>query len=439
MLSLSKKQIAVVALIVALSFVSGWYFGTGRVSSGGATASLVPVENCQGSSCSPDKFFFLSNVFNTDKSKPQNVDFSPFWKTWQILNDRFVNGTAAINSTSTKKATEQERVWGAISGMVSSLGDPYTVFMPPVEKTRFEEDIRGNFSGVGMEIGMKDGVPTVIAPLPDSPAKKAGILSGDKVLKVDGATTMDVPLDEVIRRIRGKEGTAVILNLLHEKERDPVDIRVVRAVINIPTLDQKTIAGKSDTDKVYVISLYNFSAQSSDLFRNAIQAFSRTGGNKLVLDLRGNPGGYLDAAVDMASWFLPQGKVVVQESYGTGKVTRIYSSSGYDIFKGKKLKMVVLVDRGSASASEILAGARAEHGVAKLIGEKTFGKGSVQELVPITENSSLKITIARWLTPAGKSISQNGLDPEILVKNAASSTPQNDIIMNQALKYLRGY
>jgi carboxyl-terminal processing protease len=435
----STKIIAIVIFIASLSFIGGWYAGTRRATSGGPVASLVPLTDCHGSSCTPDKFFLLSNIFNSDTGKPSAVDFSPFWKTWQILNERYVNGTAAINSTTTKKATEQDRVWGAIGGMVNSLGDPYTVFMPPAEKSRFEEDIRGNFSGVGMEIGMKDGVPTVIAPLPDTPAKKAGIKSGDRVLKVNGVSTQGVPLDEVINKIRGREGTAVTLNILHDKETKPGDIRVIRAVINIPTLDQKTISGRTEADKIYVISLYNFSAQSADLFRNAIQTFARTGGNKLILDLRGNPGGYLDAAVDMASWFLPAGRVIVRESYGTDKPEKNYVSSGYDLFKNKKLKMAILVDRGSASASEILAGALSEYGVGKLVGEKTFGKGSVQELVPITENSSLKVTIARWLTPKGRSISQNGLDPEYSVKipDSASSTPSKDLVLDRAVELLK--
>ncbi len=434
--------VALMVLSVSVSFLSGWYLGGHQaVKMDNTYASLVNVAPCAGATCTPDKFFLLSNVFNTEKGKVQNVDFSPFWLTWQTLNERYVNGTAAINSTSTKKATDQDRVWGAISGMVASLGDPYTVFMPPQEKTKFEEDIRGNFSGVGMEIGSKDNIPTVIAPLPNSPAKKAGIVAGDKVLKIDGLSTLNLTLEAAIDKIRGPEGTSVTLTILHEKDKEPVDIKVTRAVITIPTIDTKIVNGKNSNDKIFVINLYNFSAQSAELFRKAIGEFTKSGSNKLILDLRGNPGGYLDAAVDMASWFLPAGKAVVRESSGIDKAERVYRSAGYDIFKNKNLNMVVLVDKGSASASEILAGALSEYGVAKLVGEKTFGKGSVQELIPITEDSSLKVTIARWLTPKGKSLSQNGLDPDYVVKlptlTATTTLPIKDTQFDKAVELLK--
>jgi len=439
----SKTLIVIsLVLVVGSSFASGWYFGGHQaVKMNNTYASLVNVSDCQGITCTPDKFFLLPNLFNADKGKSQNVDFSPFWKTWQVLNENYVNGTAAINSTTTKIATDQDRVWGAISGMVDSLGDPYTVFMPPVEKTKFEEDIRGNFSGVGMEVGYKDGVPTVISPLPNSPAKKAGILAGDKILKIDGVSTVNLTLDEAINKIRGKEGTKVTLTVLHDKDKESVDITIVRAIIIIPTIDTKIVNGKTASDKIFVINLYNFSAQSADLFRTAIGEFAKSGSNKLILDLRGNPGGYLDAAVDMASWFLPEGKAVVRESSGVNKGERVYRSAGYDIFKNKNLKMVILIDKGSASASEILAGALSEYGIAKLVGEKSFGKGSVQELIPITDDSSLKVTIARWLTPKGKSLSQNGLDPDYIVKSlvvtAISTIPAKDTQFDKAVELLK--
>jgi len=430
------------ALSLVLAFSSGWYLGGQHNRLTETYASLGGVSDCQGSSCSiGSSYFLLSNIINAEKGKTANVDFAPFWKTWQILNQRYVNGTAAINSTSTKKVTDQDRVWGAISGMVSSLGDPYTVFMPPKEKTRFEEDIRGNFSGVGMEVGMKDGVPTVISPLSNSPAKKAGILAGDKVLKIDGVSVSELVLDEVINKIRGPEGTVVTLTILHDKAKDPKDIKITRAVITIPTIDTKIVTGRSANDKIFVINLYNFSAQSADLFRDAINQFVKSGSHKLILDLRGNPGGYLDAAVDMASWFLPAGKAVVRETTGQNQAEKVYRSVGYDTLNNKNLKMVVLVDKGSASASEILAGALSEYGVAKLVGEKTFGKGSVQELVAITEDSSLKVTIARWLTPKGKSLSQNGLDPDIVVKmpemSSTSTIPAKDLQFEKAVEILR--
>lgn len=354
--------------------------------------------------------------------QPDTVDFSPFWQAWSLLNEKYVADNG--NSSTTKKTTNQDRVWGAISGMTEALGDPYTVFMPPEKKKKFEEEISGNFSGVGMEIGIKDSVLTVISPLPNSPAKNAGILAGDKILKIDNTLTSNLSSDEAVNLIRGKEGTTVHLTLVRGKDK-PFELTITRAVITIPTIDTKKL-----DNGVYVIRLYNFSAVSPDLFRDALKQFTEAKTDKLIIDLRGNPGGFLDAAVDMASWFLPAGKPVVIEKHGGKAEDKIYRSRGYDIFNDK-LKMVILVDKGSASASEILAGALSEYGKAKLVGEKTFGKGSVQELVPVTSDSSLKITIAKWYTPKGHSISLNGLKPDVEVSITADDIkagkdPQQD-------------
>lgn len=331
------------------------------------------------------------------------VDFSPFWKTWSILNERFVQA-----STTAATSTDQEKVWGAIEGLTAAFGDPYTVFLPPEEKSLFEDDIRGTFGGVGMEIGIKDNVLTVIAPLPNTPATRAGIRAGDKIIKINDTLTADLPTDEGVKRIRGEVGTAVRLTLIRG-DSAPFEIEVVREVINVPIINTKLLP-----NKVFVITLYNFSAPSTNAFRQAVREFVNAKTDKLVIDLRNNPGGYLEAAVDMASWFLPQGKVVVVEDrrgHGEGQV---YRSKGYNIFNDK-LKMVILVNRGSASAAEILAGALSEYGQGILVGEKTFGKGSVQEVISITSDTSLKITIARWLTPNGVSLSAGGLVPSVKV------------------------
>ncbi len=196
---------------------------------------------------------------------------------------------------------------------------------------------------------------------------------------------------------------------MREGESEPKEITVVRDVIEIPTLDTE-----NRTDGIFVIKLYNFYEKSPLFFQKALTEFANSGKSKLILDLRGNPGGYLDAAVDMASWFLPTGKTIVSEDFGTTVSGRIHRSKGYDIFSDE-LQMVVLVDGGSASASEILAGALSEHGVAKLVGTQTYGKGSVQEVVKVTKDTSLKITVAKWLTPKGVSISEKGLTPDYVI------------------------
>lgn len=344
-------------------------------------------------------------IDNMTEGEPLNVDFAPFWKVWNLLNEKYVPA-----STTSKTTNNQEKVWGAIQGLTNSLDDPYTVFFPPVESELFASDIRGNFEGVGMEIVAKDGAITVVAPLKDSPAAKAGIMAGDRIIKIDDKETSSISTEEAVQLIRGPKGTRVTLTIFRNGIKEPFETKVMRDVIDVPTINTKELPGG-----IFVIELYNFSAQSPNLFRTALREFIISGNDKLILDLRGNPGGYLEAAIDMASWFLPSSKVVVREDFGPSQEEKVYRSKGYDIFN-ESLKFVILVDGGSASASEILAGALSEQGRAILVGDKTFGKGSVQELIDITQNTSLKVTIARWLTPNGVSISKNGITPEHLVK-----------------------
>ncbi len=329
------------------------------------------------------------------------ADFSSFWKAWNLINEKSIYA---------KKVTDQDRVWGAIQGLASSLGDPYTVFFPPEENKLFNEEIQGSFSGIGAEIGIKDKVLTVVAPLKGSPAMAAGIKSGDKILKIDKIETNDMTVDKAINLIRGTKGTVVTLTILRAGERTTREIKITRDNIQIPTIDSEL-----RKDNIFVIKFYSFSQNSAELFRQALNEFIKSGSHKLILDLRGNPGGYLNSAVDIGSWFIDQGKIIVSEDFGSNRKPIIYRSHGPRLFNKESLDFVILVDGGSASASEILSGALREHGVATLIGEKTFGKGSVQELLPVTEDTSLKVTVAKWLTPNGVSISEKGLDPDILV------------------------
>ncbi len=350
-----------------------------------------------------------TGVENIAAGKPADVDFSPFWQAWNLIDEKYVSA-----STTAKTTSNQDKVWGAIQGLSSSLGDPYTVFFPPAESKLFESDIRGNFEGLGMEIVAQDGAITVIAPLKGSPAARAGILAGDRIIKINGQETTKLSTENAVGIIRGPKGTRVSLTIFRNGAKEPFAVEVARDVINIPTINTKTLPGG-----IFLIELYSFSAQAPNLFRAALREFILSGDHKLILDLRGNPGGYLEAAIDMASWFLPPSKVIVREDFGSTREGKVYRSKGYDIFNDN-LKFVILVDRGSASASEILAGALAEHGRAVLVGDKTFGKGSVQELVNITPETSLKITVARWLTPNGLSISQDGIEPEFGVKYTLS-------------------
>ncbi len=392
------------------------------------------------------EIYKVTSLENKEDMKPATVDFSPFWKTWNALNEKYV--PTKISTTSEEIVSgNQEKVWGAIQGLAASLRDPYTVFFPPEENKMFESEISGIFEGVGMEIGIKENTLTVVAPLKGTPAEKAGIQTGDKILKIDDTFTDGMSTDIAVRKIRGKQGTSVKLLVSRKSKNAPFEISIVRGVINIPVIDTevKLSDGKSSPDKtvglnengVFIIKLYSFTSQSPNLFREALREFILSGSDKLVLDLRGNPGGYLEAAVDMASWFLETGKPVVKEEYAKDDV-RIYRSKGYNVFN-KNLKMVILVDGGSASASEILAGALREYGIAQLVGTKTFGKGSVQELVSITPETSLKLTVARWLTPSDKNISEEGLVPDFVVERTQEDlTAKRDPQLVKAIDILLG-
>ncbi|MCX6739137.1 MAG: S41 family peptidase [Candidatus Parcubacteria bacterium] len=348
----------------------------------------------------------VAEISNKDPKNLVLADFSTFWQAWDVLNEKYIYSASTTN---------QQKVYGAIQGLAASYNDPYTFFMPPSEASVFAGDIAGSFEGVGMEIGTRQKVLTVVSPLKGSPAKKAGVLSGDKILKIDDKVSVEMSPEEAVKLIRGKGGSTVKLTLLREDSKEPIVISVVRGNIEVPTIETE-----ARPDGIFVIRLFSFTETSPTLFRNALREFvafadNNPDHNKLLLDLRGNPGGYLDAAVDMASWFLPAGSLVVKEDYGDKGPGLSHRSRGYDIFTDN-LRFVILVDGGSASASEIFAGALSEHGKAKLVGSKTFGKGCVQELVPLPGNTFLKVTVAEWLTPKGNSISDNGIMPQYEVK-----------------------
>ncbi|MBI4079839.1 S41 family peptidase [Candidatus Kaiserbacteria bacterium] len=365
---------------------------------------------------------------------PENVDFSPVWKAWRVIDEKFVPAAVATTTkvASTTEEANQERVWGMIQGLAESLGDPYTFFLPPKENEIFSEDISGEFTGVGMEIAVRDKVLTVVSPLKGTPAERAGIKSGDKVLEIDGVDTDGMDIANAVSRIRGPKGSVVTLLVMREGFTEPREFKITRAVINIPTIVTET------RDDVFVVEMRSFTASSPELFRRALREFVESRRGRLILDMRGNPGGYLDASVDMASWFLPSGRIVVTEDYAGHADNVVHRSRGYDVFN-ENLRMVILVDRGSASASEILAGALRHYGIATMVGERTFGKGSVQELVEITSDTSLKLTVARWLGPDGEQIPLDGLKPDIEVKLTDKDREEDkDPQLDAALQVVRG-
>lgn len=410
---LRKLGLLVGALfIIALIFIAGLYIGINLPSE----SKLVGILNMKPAT-----------------PLPSEVDFAPFWQAWNVTENKFVG----IN-----KIKRQDMVYGAISGLLKSLNDPYTVFFPPDENKEFQSSIKGSFEGVGMEIGLRKNIITVIAPLKGTPAEHAGILAGDKIIRIGATSTQDYSVEDAVRQIRGPQGTKVKLTILRNGDDEPRVIEIVRDVINIPIVntDKSQLVGEGEKklqipNDIFVLQLNSFSENSPEKFRSALREMAQGGQQKLILDLRNNPGGYLEAAVQIASWFLPEDKVVVQEDYGNGD-KRAHRSYGNNIFNN--LPMVILVNQGSASASEILAGALQDYGIAKLVGEKTFGKGSVQEVVPLTENTALKVTVAKWLTPKDRIIAEIGLSPDYEVKATAKDIEEKrDVVLERAIELLK--
>lgn len=331
------------------------------------------------------------------------AELSLFWKVWDLMEKKYV----------ADGPTRKERIYGAIEGLVDAYDDDYSVFFEPQQSNYFNQTIEGSFGGIGAEIQLKNGLLAVVAPLKNSPSEKAGLLPGDIIFKIDQDEISGISFNEAISKIRGKEGTKVVLSVIRDGNRDDlIDVTIVRDIVEIPILDTETIDG------VFVIHLYNFNQDSEIAFQKAMREFTNAGTDKLILDLRNNPGGFLNSAVTIASYFVPQGKVIVTEDFGDKKKQkRIFRSAGYSDLDGRDIELTIIINEGSASASEILAGALQEHGVAKVVGTQSYGKGSVQELISLAENTSLKVTIAEWRTPHNNHISKKGISPDIIAED----------------------
>ena len=364
-------------------------------------------------------------LVNKEIGQPENVDFSLFWDVWKTVEEKYANSMA----------TPQEMVYGAIDGMVSSLGDPYSLFMTPEETKQFNEDISGSFEGVGMEIGIKDEILTVIAPLKNTPAYRAGIKAGDKILEVDGVSTLDISIDEAVRLIRGPKGTEVNLTILRDNVEDTIEISVIRDVIEIKSVEWEIVNSNNTKKKIAHLKIYHFNEDTAQKLEKATDKILAEGIYGIILDLRNNPGGYLETSVEIAGCFLEKGSTVAIEDFGNGEKEYYKSKKSPRL---EKFPLVVLVNEGSASASEILAGALRDIREIKLIGKKTFGKGSVQELKRLKDGSSVRITVARWLTPNGICINEEGLAPDIEVEMTDEDfNAERDPQLDEAVKILK--
>ena len=343
----------------------------------------------------------LISVERTPPAEGKKLDFSLFWDVWDRLGVSFLNKNA-LNS--------QKMIYGAIQGMVASLGDPYTVFLAPQENQQIKEDLNGAFEGVGIELGFRDHQLTVVSALRGMPAQKAGVKAGDLILKIEEQETTGISLPEAVKLIRGPQGTAIKLILLHQDEKEPYEAIIIRDTIIIPSVEVEFI------NQVALLKLMRFGDRTSDEWHQAVAKILNQPKpiKGVILDIRANPGGYLSGAVFIASEFLPSGVVVQQESANGLRETYSVNRDGQLTL----MPLVVLVDQGSASASEIVAGALQHYQRAKVVGEKTFGKGTIQEAQDLADGSGLHITTARWLLPSGESIEGKSITPDYEVKDS---------------------
>lgn len=349
-------------------------------------------------------FFIAKTQIKCRVCPPEKVDFSLFWETWDKLRKSYVDPS---------QMDTQKMIYGAISGMVNSLKDPYTVFLDPENSKKFLEDASGRFEGVGMEVGMRKGTLQVISPIKGTPADQAGLRAGDKILKIDDKTTIEMSIDEAVSYIRGPKGTTVTLTIFRDEWEKTNDFTITRDLIEVPSVEWE-LKDIGDNKKTAYIKLYQFSEVAGLDFSQVAQEILASPSQTIILDLRNNPGGYLEVAQDISGWFLERGKIVAIEDEGRGKEKIEYKTKGNSRLVNYPL--VVLINEGSASGAEILAGALRDNREVKLIGEKSYGKGSVQHLENLSGGSSLKVTVAKWLTPKGASIHEVGLEPDIKVE-----------------------
>ena len=363
------------------------------------------------------------SVFFTNKEGKEEIDFSLFWKVWDLLEEKYV-GRADLDAN--------KLFYGAIKGMLAASGDPYTTFFTPEEQKAFKEDISGTFEGIGAEMGLRDGIITIVAPLEGMPAEAAGVRAGDRVLKVNGESTENLTLEQAVDKIRGPKGTEVTLTLYSEGEEDTHEVTVKRSTILV-----KSVRYENKGEGIALIRVSRFGDDTHTEFQKAAGEVQQQGAKGLILDLRNNPGGLLDEAVELGGYFLPRGTTVVQEEDAQGKKTALQAKGTGAL---QHLPLVILINQGSASAAEILAGAiRENRDNVRIVGETSFGKGSVQELIPVSKDTSVKITIARWLTPKGNQINQVGITPDEKVELTRDDTNnKRDPQYDKALEILKG-
>ena len=363
----------------------------------------------------------IREVINFDRSTnhSKTVEFDQFWEVWDKIKSKYVK----------QPVNDSDLFYGAMQGMVYGLGDPYSIFFPPKSAEEFNKSLSGELSGIGAEIGIKQNQLMVIAPLASSPAEKAGLRPGDKILAIDKLMTAGMDVNTAVGKIRGPAGTTTTLAIGRSGAVKPFDVTITRATINVPAITFSTKPGN-----IAYLRIMQFNENSVPEFRQALSRIEASRANGVIIDLRNNPGGYLDAAVALASEWIKSG-IIVSERFSDGREST-HQTEGSHRLAG--YKTVVLQNGGSASASEILAGALQDYGAATVVGEKSFGKGSVQDFEQLPDGSALKITVAEWLTPQGNNINEKGITPDVEVKeDFEKEKVGQDVMIEKALEILQ--
>ncbi len=359
-----------VAIVVITIFGAGFLYG--RVSYGGST---------------------LANIKNINLGKPDEVDFSLFWKVYNQVNKDYVSS-----------ANSQDLIYGSISGMVAALGDPYSMFLTPQEAASFSQDLSGQFEGIGAEITQQNNKLIIVSPLDKSPAQAAGLLPKDEILKIDGVDASTLSFQQALDKIRGSAGTSVTLTIQRQGFASPKDFKITREKITVASVEWEI-----RDDNIAYLKIRQFGDDTTDLIKKAAEDINNKKPKGIILDLRNDPGGYLTSSIDASSLFINPG-IVVYEQGKDGKKEPFKTTLSQSL---KDYKLVVLINEGSASASEIVAGAIQDTGRGKILGTKSFGKGSVQNYEQFSDKSALRLTVAYWLTPKSRKINGEGIKPDI--------------------------
>ncbi len=416
-----KYLVYPIIILVIFSFLIGLIVGQQKATDDFRKKESIERDknNKNGNS-----LFRILGVKNEGKNlKDEGIDFDLFWEVWNSIKKDYLNK---------KNISDKQLFYGSLKGMVASLEDPYSTFLEPEMAKEFYQDLRGDFEGIGAELGIKKNILTVIAPLSDYPAEKAGIKSGDQIYKIDNLDTTNITLEEAITKIRGKVGTQVVLTIKRNAFLEFKEITITRAKIHIQSVKLEPIEKHKE---IAYLKIRQFNDNIKSEFREAInKILSQEEKPKgIIIDLRNNPGGLLDASVDIANYWLPRDTVVVKEKFdGREKEYKTVDNPILD-----KFQTVILTNQGSASASEIFAGALQDYKKVIIVGEKTFGKGCVQKVEDLKGGSMLKLTIADWLTPLGRRINDKGIDPDIKIEMTPNDYEQDkDPQMEKAIELI---